>query len=259
MSLVSVFGPPLIVAGQWGSGKTLACRHITDWLGGDKKVLFLSDRVAYALVAIDHLTSLGYRTEPGVDGGVILRGRHADAYLRPGERLDSVSPDVLRFHIFNDGLIKEGRLDIGRWVMDMMGEQKIGLLELAVGFNIKTREQPDAFQESLSHFLDLTERVGVNPSMLRVLYVEAGYDIRWARNQERDDPVPERAFQQYASEAGQLTKAEQEALEHQGAVIIRVPNGYSDEDRFRQELHEKYEALLSRYSPEGVLRGQERV
>jgi hypothetical protein len=74
--------------------------------------------------------------------------------------------------------------------------------------------------------------------------VEAGYETRSRRNQERPDTVPAIEFDQYAADGGGLDAKDQKRWEEQGMIIKRVPNEHDDIDRFKADIIVAYEEIV---------------
>ena len=77
------------ILGQWALGKSTAARTLVGYLGGEDKVVFITDITLFSSQAINHVLELGSKAVSSIeaDGRQRLKGEHATVWLGPGEDL----------------------------------------------------------------------------------------------------------------------------------------------------------------------------
>jgi hypothetical protein len=239
------------VLGQWASGKTVAARTLVRHLGGEGRVVFLTDRVLFASQAIDHILELeesevvvGYEE----DGRQRLEGELATVWLEPGEDLRTVDPGSLHFDIPDEEVLyawrRNAKIELGRRIREGSAEGKPVVIEAAFGPNLEPAGERQ-FGRTIADFFARLEGGGVEPSRVKWLIVEASFDRRSERNHRRQDRIPVHFFEQFGADGGDLAPDHQKRLEAQGTIIKRVPNNHDDMERFRADVIAAFEGMMS--------------
>ncbi|UCG24859.1 MAG: hypothetical protein JSW55_02350 [Chloroflexota bacterium] len=245
------------VLGQWASGKTTAARTLVDHLGGEGQVIFISDRVLLGRHVVYHVLQGGesdlVRTVEA-DGSVRLAGPLAAIWLRPGEELSTVDLSNLLFDIDDDvyDTVPAGscnwmdtvRLELGRQVLTRAAEGKPIVVEAGFGTNTKPRGENPFCHTVADLFLRLGE-AGVEAARVKWILIEASYATRRERNHRRIDCVPDREFDRFAAEGGDLDPDQARHWAEQGTIINRVANDHDDIARFRREITAACDELLA--------------
>lgn len=222
------------ILGQWASGKSTAARVLVRYLGGEDEVVFLNDAVFFAGEAIKHILEAEpskVKLSAEEDGRRTLEGEHATVWLGPGEDLTAVELSTLRFAVDDAVLpawLNRARVELGTQLCERCADGKPIVIEAGFGRFPSDHTIPDLFVA--------LEEAGADPSQVRWLVVEAGYDKRAERNEKRRFGPPADVFAKYAADGGDLEPNRQRALEEQGTIIRRVPNDHDDLERFRGEL-----------------------
>ncbi len=244
------------VLGQWASGKSTAAKTLVEHLGGEEDVVFVDDRALIAGLAIRHIIELG---DSGVvssveeDGTQRLEGELTTIYLRPGEELDTVDPRGLLFdlhHVFlDDGMpawcswFHRARAELGYQIRERSADGKPIVIEAGFGTNtVPTGENP--FCHTVADLFMRLEDAGVAPNEVGWIVVEAGYETRSRRNQERPDTVPAVEFDRYAADGGDLDAEDQKRWEERGMIMKRVPNEHDDVERFKADIIAAYKEIF---------------
>lgn len=230
------------VLGQWASGKSTAAETLVRHLGGEGKVVFLTDFVTFGRQAVEHLLELGdARVKLGIeeDGGQWLEGEQASVWLRPEEDLSTVDFNTLRFWV-DDELIPawldKARVELGHQICGRSAEAKPIVVEAGFG------QHPVG--HTVAELFAALERAGVGPEQVRWIIVEAGYDVRLERNENRRYGPPADVFVKYAADGGDLEPDQQTRLEERGARITRVSNDHNDINRFRTDIIAAFEGMF---------------
>lgn len=230
------------ILGQYASGKSEAARTLVRYLGGEGKVVFITDRELVARQAVQDILGLegvNVRSSLEEDGRRRLEGVHATVWLRPGEDLNSVDLNTLRFDAATDVVyhwLDRSRVELGRLICQRSAEGKPIVIEAGFGQN--------PLCQSLSHLFARLDEAGVEPRQVQWILVEAGFDIRAERNRRRRDKVPVEVFAVIAADGGDLDPEHQHRLEAQGTTINRVPNEHDDLQRFRADIIAAFEELF---------------
>jgi ABC-type oligopeptide transport system ATPase subunit len=243
------------VLGQWASGKSTAAKALVGHLGGAGSVVFIDDRALLAGQAVRHILELGdSKVVSSIedDGTRRLEGELATVYLSPGEDLDTVDLSTLLFDLHQvsdeDGVpawcswFQRARAELGHQILERSGDGKPVVIEAAFGTNtVPTGENP--FCHAVSDLFTRLEGAGVAPNQVGWILVDAGYEIRSRRNQERPDTVRAIEFDRYAADGGDLDADDQKRWEELGTIIKRVPNKHDDIERFRADIIAAYEEM----------------
>ena len=91
--------------GQWASGKTAAAETLVEYLGGEGKVNFITDRILLAAQATNHILELEESNIKHIieeDGRQRIEGVLSTVFLGPGEDLRTVDLNTLLFDIHDD-------------------------------------------------------------------------------------------------------------------------------------------------------------
>lgn len=242
---------PIIVGvlGQWASGKSEAARTLVRHLGGERAVIFLSDRALFASRAIDHIREQG--ASPPFSLETDGRRRYdrdvISVWLNPGEDLETVDPNTLRFYVparIAFSWINRARLALGRNISHLSAEGCPMVIE--AGFGAPVADSGDPIPHTLSDLFARLAESNVRPSQAGWIVIEASFARRAERNRRRPDAVPPDFFERYASDGGDLSPGEQRKLEAQGARFARVPNDHDDIERFRSGIIAAFEAMFGR-------------
>lgn len=240
------------VLGQWASGKTEAARTLVGHLGGEDKVVFLTDRVLFASQVINHILELEesqvvVRIED--DGRRRLEGELAIVWLGPGEDLRTVEPGTLHFDFYDERVMNAWRLrakvELGAQIRERAAGGKPIVIETAFGPNIEPVGEENPYGRTISDLFARLERAGVEPGQVKWIIVEAAYDTRSERNENRRDRIPVDYFARLGADGGDLAPHHERELQKQGATIRRVPNEHDDIERFRADIIAAFEEMFS--------------
>jgi ABC-type oligopeptide transport system ATPase subunit len=233
------------ILGQSASGKTAAARTLVRHLGGEGKVVFLSDRVLFASQAVNHILELeDSKVVVSIedDGRQRLDGELATIWLDPGEDLRTVDVSTLDFRVHDD-------------IRERSADGKPIVIEAAFGPNIEpTSENP--YGRTISDLFTRLEETRVEPGQVKWIIIEAGFDKRSERNEKRPGRVPVDIFARYAADGGDLDPDHQNRLEEQGAIIKRVPNDHDDIERFRADIIAAFEEMFRGVLPARTVDGK---
>lgn len=244
------------VLGQWASGKSTAAKLLVDHLGGQDRVNFLDDRQLVAAQAVEYIRQLPeaqLTRSVDADGLCIIEGPLMSVRLQPGETLDMVDLRNLLFDIHRDlytnvpagacNVMDMARLELGRQIQGRLSEGKPMVIEAGFGTNLEPRGG-NPFCHSADDLFRRLGETGLDPTLVKWIMIEASYVLRAFRNYLRHDRVPAAEFDQLAGHGGDLSVAQQRALERQGVTITRVSNQHSDLARFKVDVIEAYESMF---------------
>lgn len=244
------------VLGQWASGKTEAARTLVRHLGGEGKVLFLTDRVLFASQVVNHILELEDSqvvVSMEYDGRQRLDGELATVWLGPGEDLRTVDASTLHFDVYDDQVMNAWRLrakvELGVQIRERSAGGKPIVIETAFGPNIEPVGEENPYGRTISNLFTRLENAGVEPGQVKWIIVEAGFDKRSERNDKRRDSIPAHYFERLGADGGDLTPDHQRRVEKRGTIIKRVPNEHDDIERFRADIIAAFEGMFG-----GVLR-----
>jgi ABC-type oligopeptide transport system ATPase subunit len=242
------------VLGQWASGKSTVARTLIRYLGGEGEVVFIADAVLFAGQAVNHILELDdSEVRVGIedDGRRRLEGEHATVWLDPGEDLNTVDLSAVRFDVHDKVLpawLNRARVELGYQICESSGLGKPIVIEAGFGKNPSDHTVSDLFIR--------LEEAGVEPKQVRWIIVEAGYDKRSERNEQRRYRVPVDVFARYAADGGDLDPDHQNRLEEQGTIIKRVPNDHDDMERFRADIIAAFEEMFRGVLPARTVDGK---
>lgn len=238
------------VLGQWASGKTEAARTLVRHLGGEGKVVFLTDRVLFASQVISHILELeDSQVVVSVedDGRQRLDGELATVWLGPGEDLRTVDLSSLDFRVYDQQVMyawrRKAKVELGHQIRERSAGGKPVVIEAAFGPNTEPVSET-AFGRTISDLFLRLERSGVEPRRVKWLIVAAGYDKRSERNERRRDRIPVSFFERFGADGGDLAPELQNRLEEQGTMIRRVSNDHDDVDRFRADIIAAFQQMF---------------
>lgn len=245
------------VLGQWASGKSTAAETLVQYLGGEGKVTFITDRVLVARQALNHiLNSEPSRVTRSFDdkGRQRFEGDLATVFIGPDEMLEEVEPNMLLFDLHDavyDDLprgalswIDVARVELGQSIRTRIRESKPVVVEAGFGTNTMPRGE-NPLRHTLNDLFVRFEEAGVEPHQVKWIIVEASYERRAARNRRRKDRVPSVEFDRFAADGGDLDPDEQKKWEAQGARFERVCNDHDDVERFRADIISALETLFT--------------
>ncbi len=229
------------VLGQWSSGKSTAAKTLVRHLGGEGEVVFINDAELLARQAIHHVLELDSRVVVRAedDGSQWLEGERARVWLGPGEDLETVGLSTLRFDVDDDLLpvwLNRARVAMGHQICDRSADGHPIVIEAGFGENPADHTIADLFAA--------LGEADVEPSRVKWIIVQAGYDTRSARNNSRGFGPPADVFARYAADGGDLDPGDQRRLEEQGTVIRRVSNDHDDIERFRADIIATFEEMF---------------
>lgn len=238
------------VLGQWASGKTEAARTLVRYLGGEGKVVFLTDRVLFASQVVNHILELeDSKVVVSIEdnGRQRLDGELATVWLGPGEDLRTVDASTLHFDIYDDQVMNAWRLrakvELGAQIRERSAGGKPIVIETAFGPNIDPVGEENPYGRTISDLFTRLENAGVEPGQVKWIIVEAGYDKRSERNEKRRDSIPAYYFDKLGADGGDLTPDHQRKVEERGTIIKRVPNEHDDIERFRADIIAAFEEI----------------
>ena len=237
------------ILGQWASGKTEAARTLIRHLGGEGKVVFLTDRDLLVEQARGYFLGLDdseITTTLEPDGMRRLQGEHAVSWLGPGQELDSVELDRFRWRP-NDEVIgpwhDAARLALGKQICARSVEKTPVVIEAAFGLDMEDLGGTPLWL-SIAHLFSCLEEAGVGPRCVRWIIVKACRDVRAERNQRRGADVPVDIFDQLSADGGDLAPDQQKEWEKRGMILRRVCNEHDDIERFRSDIIATFEEML---------------
>jgi hypothetical protein len=240
------------VLGQWASGKTEAARTLVACLGGEGKVVFLTDRVLFASQVINHILELeDSKVTVSIedDGRQRLEGELAIVWLGPGEDLRTVEPSTLHFDFYDEQVMNAWRLrakvELGAQIRERAAGGRPIVIETAFGPNIEPVGEENPYGRTISDLFARLERAGVEPGQVKWIIVEAGYDTRSERNENRRDCIPVGYFERLGADGGDLAPDQERELKKQGVTIRRVPNDHDEIERFRADIIAAFEEMFS--------------
>jgi hypothetical protein len=238
------------VLGQWASGKTEAARTLVEHLGGEGKVVFLTDRGLFANQVISHVLE---REDSEVrvciedDGRQRLDCDLVTVWLDPGESLRSVEPSTLNFDVHDDEALiafrKRAKMELGHLIRERSAGGKPVVIEVAFGPNPEQAGE-NTYGRTIADLFARLEGAGVEPRQVRWIIVEAGCETRAERNAKRPDSIPDHYFERFAADGGDLAPDHERRLVEQGTLIKRVPNDHHDVARFRADVVAACEDML---------------
>lgn len=244
------------ILGQWASGKSTAAETLVNYLGGEKEVIFITDRELVAGLAVNHILELAdseVDCSIDEDGRQRLAGKYSVVYLQPGEELESVDLNMLRFDlhedVYDDQLaggshwLKRARVELGNQINHRCAQGKPLVIEAGFGTNTEP-EGKASFSHTIPDLFSCLIEAGVGPEQVRWIIIEACYKKRSERNRGRLDRVPAVEFDRFAADGGDLDPAEQRRLEKQGTIIKRVPNDHDDIQRFKADIIAAFEVMF---------------
>jgi len=173
------------VLGQWASGKTEAARTLVRNLGGEGKVVFLTDRVLFASQVIKHILELeGSQVTVSMedDGRQRLDGKLVTVWLKPGEDLRTVDPSTLHFDVYDDQVMSAWRLrakvELGAQILERSAGGKPVVIETAFGPNLEPVDEENVAETHACYRLSiviLEEYLYWLPSLVTILFVYSIY------------------------------------------------------------------------------------
>ena len=233
------------VLGQWASGKSTAAGTLVGHVGGEDKVIFITDRDLFAGQAVKYLLGLEDSQVTGTledDGTRRLEGEHAVVWLGPGEDLKSVDLSTLKWNLHEDVIpawLNRARVEVGHQIRERAADGKPIVIEAGFGKHPTDHTIPDLF-------IALGE-AGVESEQVKWIIVEAGFDKRSERNKKRlldhtDIAAPPvDVFARYAADGGDLDPDHQSRLKERGTIIKRVHNDHDEIERFRADIIAAFE------------------
>ena len=145
------------ILGQYASGRNEAVRALIRYLGGERQM--------------------------EEDGTQRLDGKLATVWLRPGEDLNTLDRDTLRWEMRESVVhpwLARMRVHLGHQIRERSAEGKPVIIEAGFGEN--------PLSQTLSHLFARLEEAGVGPERVKWILVEADFDKRAARNAKRRGP-----------------------------------------------------------------------
>lgn len=244
------------VLGQWASGKSTAAKILVEHLGGERSVIFLTDRELLAGFAARHIGELDearIKRRPDDAGGVWLEGELAIVHLPPGKDLDSVELNTLLFDledaVYDEvplgqlGWFDRVRLELGRQILERSSSGAPVVIEAAFGTNTDPRGE-NPFRHTVADLFTRLSESGVAPGQVRWIIIQAGYETRAERNRRRSDKVPEEEFDRFAADGGDLTPEQEREWRDRGLEFARVQNDHADVERFKSDILAACDQLL---------------
>jgi hypothetical protein len=230
------------IMGQWASGKSTAAKTLVDYLGGEGDVVFLTDFECLSGQAVNHILEQEETKVTTViedDGRRRLQGELASVWLRPGEELETVDLNAVRFGVNDDVLpawLNRARLELGHQICERSADGKPIVVEAAFGKN--------PIDHTISDLFARFEEAGVEPGRVNWIIVQAGYDKRSERNANRRIGPPVDVFARYAADGGDMDPDAQSRIEKRGAIIKRVPNDHGNIERFRSDIIATFDEIV---------------
>ena len=245
------------VLGQWASGKSTAAKTLVDHLGGEERVIFLTDRVLVGQQVARYLQALEEgQLERAVEAGGRrrLEGPLMTAWLDAGQTFDTVDMNYLDFALHDDvfdkvpagecNLMDKARLELGRQIGQRVTEGKPLVVEAGFGTDCEPKGV-NPFCQDLAALFGRLDETGLALEAVKWILIEASFETRRARNERRIDRVPAREFDRFAADGGDLEPDQQRALERQGLTIVRVANEHDNLERFKADIIAAYERLFA--------------
>jgi hypothetical protein len=230
------------ILGQWASGKSTAAKTLVSYLGGEGDVVFLTDFACLSGQAVNHILEQEETLVTTViedDGRRWLQGELSSVWLRPGEDLETVDLDAVRFDVNDDVMpawLNRARLELGHQICERSADGKPIVVEAAFGKN--------PIDHTISDLFARFEEAGVEPGRVNWIIVEAGYDKRSERNANRRIGPPVDVFARYAADGGDMDPDAQSRIVERGAIIKRVPNDHNDIKRFRADVIAAFDEMF---------------
>ena len=237
------------ILGQWASGKTEAARTLIRHLGGVRKVAFLSDRELFFRQAHEYFLGLDesqVTTTIEPDGSRRLQSEQAALWLGPGQDLRSVDLCCLRFYPDDEtsaSWLAASRLELGHRIRVRSAANKPVVIEAAFGPDVQDLGG-GPLRLTVADFFSGLENAGLEAEQIKWIIVEAGYDLRSARNERQGARVPVHIFDRFAIDGGDLTSEQQKEFEKRGTIIKRVSNDHDDIERFRSDIITAFEEIV---------------
>ncbi|HET6446046.1 MAG TPA: hypothetical protein VFI27_15860 [candidate division Zixibacteria bacterium] len=204
--------------------------------------MFITDRVLFASQVINHILELeNSKVVHSVedDRRHRLDGELTTVWLNPGEDLKTVDPSTLDFDVYADQVMNawrnKAKVELGYQIQERSAYGKPIVIEAAFGPNMEPIGKKP-YGRTISDLFMRLEEIGVAPSQVKWIIVEAGFDIRAERNEKRRDGIPTRYFDRFAASGGDLAPDHQKIFEEQGTKISRVFNDHDDIERFRADV-----------------------
>ena len=246
------------VLGQWASGKTEAAKTLVEHLGTQGDVMLLTDRALFARQAIDYVLE---REGTGVavsfedDGRQRLDTELVTIWLDPGEDLRTVDPNSLFFRMYDEEAIvawrRRAKAQLGARIREESAAGRTVVVEAAFGSN-KDASGDGQYGRTVHDLMARLESAGLEPWQVKWIIVEAGFEIRAARNESRPGNIPVKFFGEFGGDGGDLSPDQQKALEEQGTLIRRVSNDHDDVERFRADVVAAYDELCGGLRPRAI-------
>jgi hypothetical protein len=143
--------------------------------------------------------------------------------------------------------INRARVEVGYQIRERSADGKPIVIEAGFGTNTEPiGENP--FSHTISDLFVRLGEAGVRPNQVGWIIIEAGYDRRSRRNQQREVSVPVAVFDRYAADGGDLDPDHQNRLEEQGMMIKRVFNDHDNVERFRADVIVAFEEMFGEHS-----------
>ena len=127
------------VLGQWASGKSTAAGTLVRHLGGEDKVVLITDRDLFAGQAVKYLLGLEDSQVTSTledDGTRRLEGEYAVVWLGPGEDLKSVDLSTVRWNLHEDVIpawLHRARIEVGHQIRERALDGKPIVIEAGFG------------------------------------------------------------------------------------------------------------------------------
>jgi hypothetical protein len=249
------------VLGQWASGKTEAAKTLIRHLGGRGEVVFLTDRVLFAGQAVNHILELEDSkvvVSMEDDGRQRLDGELVTVWLRSGEDLRTVDPASLDFDVYDDQVLyawrKRAKVELGPRIRETSAEGKPVVIEVSFGPNVEPQGE-DRYGRTISDLFARLENAGVQPRQVKWIIVEAAFEKRSERNENRQANIPVGYFERFGADGGDLEPEHQKILEEQGTIIRRIPNEHDDIDGFRADIIAAFEEMFRAALPARTVDG----
>lgn len=238
------------ILGQWASGKSTASKTLIEYLGGEDEVVFINDQILLIGQAVKYILELEDSKvvlSREDDGRQRLDSELATVWLSPGEDLETADLSNVYFATHEDVLlwdwINSARVEVGHQVCERSAEGKPIVIEAGFGTN-KEPIGESPFSHTIADLFMRLEEAGLDPKRVRWMIVEAGYETRSERNQNRRVVVPADLFDRYAADGGYLKPDDQNRLEEHGTIIKRVNNNHDDVERFRKDVVTTFEEIF---------------
>lgn len=238
------------ILGQWASGKSTASRTLVEYLGGEGEVVFINDQILLIGQAVKYILGLDdskVELSRENDGRQRLDTEQATVWLRPGGDLETADLSTVSFATYEDVLlwdwINRARVKLGHQICERSDEGKPIVIEAGFGTN-KEPIGETPFSHTISDLFMRLEEAGLDPKRVRWMIIEAGFETRSERNQNRRVVVPADLFNRYAADGGYLEPDEQNRLEEHGTTIRRVLNDHDDIQQYRADVVATFEEMF---------------